>query len=266
MTAVPGGESAPPVLTRLEDLGGATVAHVVLNRPHARNAITVALAAALYDALVGAADAADVILIRGAGGHFCAGGDFHEVARLRAAGAAALRPLFTTFIAACELIAELPVPVVAAVEGYAMAGGFELIQSVDVAVLRDDAVLADNHLNFGMIPGGGGSQRLPRIVGTQRALGHILTGDRLTGAQAADWGLAYRSVPAARFEAAVTGLVANLAGKDSAALARAKKLVREGLRGSLADGLALETETVITHLGGDTAGAGISRFTGRRRP
>lgn len=285
-----GGEQ--PVLVRTEPVGAARVTHIVLNRPGSRNAITIGLAAALRDALqavgsqaVGSqaaasqdaasqaarsqapASQADVVVIRGAGGHFCAGGDFRQVSRLRKQGPGALRPLFATFMAACELITELPVPVVAAVEGYAMAGGFELIQACDIAVARDDAVLADNHLNFAMIPGGGGSQRLPRIVGPQRALGHILTGDRLTGAQAAAWGLVYRSVPAEEFEAAVTDLVTNLARKDRVALARAKRLVREGLRRPLADGLALETETIIAHLGGAAAGAGITRFTrGDHRP
>jgi enoyl-CoA hydratase/carnithine racemase len=255
----------PPVLTTVEQRGDKSVAHIVLNRPRARNAITVALAEGLGDALRAAAAEAQVIVIRGAAGHFCAGGDFHEVSRLRAEGPEALRRLFDAFIAACELIGELPVPVVAAVEGYAMAGGFELIQSCDIAIVRDDAVLGDNHLNFGMIPGGGGSQRLARIVGWPRALGLILSGDRLTGAQAEQWGLVYRSVPAAGFERAVADMTANLAGKDATALARAKHLVREGLRRPLRDGLALETETVIKHLGGAEASAGISGFTDRTR-
>lgn len=255
----------PPVLTTLERQGDTSVAHIVLNRPQARNAVTVALAEGLGDALRAAAAQAQVIVIRGAAGHFCAGGDFHEVSRLRAEGPDALRRLFDAFIAACELIGELPVPVIAAVEGYAMAGGFELIQSCDIAIVRDDAVLADNHLNFGMIPGGGGSQRLPRIVGLPRALGLILSGERLTGAQAGHWGLVYRSVPAADFERAVADMTANLAGKDPAALARAKHLVREGLRRPLRDGLALENETIIKHLAGAEAGAGISRFTDRTR-
>jgi enoyl-CoA hydratase/carnithine racemase len=251
-----------PVLTGIEERDGARVAHVVLNRPGARNAITVALAAGLRDALAHAAETADVIVLRGAGGHFCAGGDVQEVARLREQGPEALRPLFETFIGACELIAQLPVPVVAAVEGYALAGGFELVQSVDIALVREDAVLADHHANVGMIPGGGGSQRLPRLVGVPRALGHILTGDRLTGAQAAEWGIAYRSVPAASFEAELDALVANLAGKDRAALARIKALVRGGLHGSLSDGLAAEVESTLAHLSGDRA-AGTSRSTSR---
>lgn len=256
----------PPVLTAIERLGDARVARIVLNRPQARNAITVDLADGLTAALRAVAAQAQVIIIRGAGGHFCAGGDFHEVSRLRAEGPQALRRLFEAFGAACELIDELPVPVIAAVEGCAMAGGFELIQSCDIAITRDDATLADNHLNFGMIPGGGGSQRLPRIAGPQRALGLILSGDRLTGTQAEQWGLIYRSVPAAQFERAVADLTANLAGKDATALARAKRLVRDGLRLPLRDGLALETDTIIEHLGGVDAAAGISRYTGRGRP
>lgn len=252
-----------PVLLRVED----GVARVVLNRPAARNAITIALAASLRDALTEAAAQARVIVIRGAGGHFCAGGDFHEVSRLRAEGPDALRPLFETFIGACELIAELPVPAVAAVEGYAMTGGFELVQSVDIAIACGAAVLADNHANFGMIPGGGGSQRLPRIVGVPRALGHILTGDRLTGSDAAGWGLVYRSVPPEEFEVALAALVVRLTSKDRAALAQIKHLVRAGLHGSLRDGLAMEVDATLAHLGGDRAAAGIGRFTtARPRP
>ncbi|MEU9823032.1 enoyl-CoA hydratase/isomerase family protein [Pseudonocardia alni] len=254
-----------PVLSRIEERPDGRVAHLTLNRPQARNAITVGLARALHDALAAAADTADVIVVRGAGGHFCAGGDFHEVSRLREEGPEALRPLFETFVGACELIAELPVPVLAAVEGYAMAGGFELIQSVDIALLRDDAVLADNHANFGMIPGGGGSQRLSRIVGEPRALGHILLGDRLTGADAVDWGIAYAAAPAADFDALVERTVANLLGKDRDALTRIKQLVRGGLRGTLTDGLAAELSSTLAHLGGERAGAGIGRFTGRTR-
>lgn len=254
-----------PVLSRIEERADGRVAHLTLNRPQARNAITVALAGALHAALVAAASEADVVVVRGAGGHFCAGGDFHEVSRLREDGPEALRPLFETFVGACQLIADLPVPVVAAVEGYAMAGGFELVQSVDIALVREDAVLADNHANFGMIPGGGGSQRLPRIVGTPRALGHILLGDRLSGRDAVDWGIAYACAPADGFEALVENTVANLLGKDPGALARIKQLVRGGLDGPLGDGLSAETAATLAHLDGERAGAGIGRFTGRTR-
>jgi enoyl-CoA hydratase/carnithine racemase len=249
--------STPDVLTELRD----RVAHVTLNRPDAMNAITVALGEQLESALRDAAGDADVIVVRGAGGNFSAGGDYKELERLRAEGPEAMRELFEAFGRACELIAELPVPVVAAVEGVAMAGGFELMQSCDIALVAQDAKLSDNHANFGMVPGAGGSQRLPRLIGRQRALAHLLTGERLTGAQAAELGLAYRAVPAAELGAAVDTLVASLLKKERGALATIKRLVYEGLEMPLADGLAFERRTVVDHIAADGA---MDAFTVKR--
>jgi enoyl-CoA hydratase/carnithine racemase len=239
------------------------VGHVTLNRPEAMNAITVELGALLERSLrdLAADDTVRVIVVRGAGGTFSVGGDFHEVERLRAGGPDALTPLFVNFGRACAAIAELPVPVVAAVEGHAMAGGFELMQACDVALVRADARLADNHANFGQVPGGGGSQRLPRLVGRQRALGHLLSGERLTGEQAAAWGLAYRSFAAEDFEQGVAAFAERLADRSGDALTKIKKLVYGGLGTTLADGLALELDTVIAHVCGDAAGVGIAAFT-----
>lgn len=248
----------------LAEVDGA-VGRIRLNRPQARNAVTVALGRALHDHLVALAEVTRVIVIRGVGGHFSAGGDFEEVQRLRADGPEALRPLFENFGAACSVIAELPVPVVAAVEGYALAGGFELMQSCDVVVVRDDATIADNHLNFGQVPGGGSSQRLPRLVGRQRALAHILTGDRLSGADAVAWGLAYRAAPADEFDATVERVVAGLAEKDPRAVARTKRLVLDHLERPLSEGLAAERDGVIDHLGSDGAATGIEAFRARPR-
>ena len=237
---------------------------ITLNRPEAMNAVTIELALALEAALARLAEEADVIVIRGAGGNFSVGGDFEELERLRAKGETAMAELFDSFGRALALIAELPVPVVAAVEGYAMAGGFELMQAADIAIVADSARIADNHTNFGQVPGGGSSQRLPRLVGRQRALAHILTGDRLSGTEAAAWGLAYRAVPAAELDAAVCHLAERLAGKEREALARAKRLVYRGLELPLAEGLALERAEVLAHLAGDAAAEGIAAFTERR--
>ncbi|MES5824241.1 enoyl-CoA hydratase/isomerase family protein [Streptomyces sp. RG80] len=239
------------------------VGHVLLDRPEVMNAITVELGAQLERALTEVASAARVVLIRGAGGNFCAGGDFKELRRLRAGGPGAMAPLFDNFGRACALIATLPVPVVAVVEGYAMAGGFELMQSCDIALVREDARISDTHANFGQVPGGGGTQRLPRLVGRQRALAHILTGDRLSGAEAVAWGLAYRCLPDDGFEEAVAAFAERLGAMDPRALGTAKRLVYEGLRLPLADGLALERAAVLDHLGGAAAGAGIEAFTAR---
>ena len=251
---------APPVLTSLEG----SIGWLTLNRPEAMNAITVALAGALEAGLRRLADEAAVIVIRGAGRNFSAGGDVGEVARLRAEGPVALAGLFEGFGRALATIAELDVPVVAAVEGFAMAGGFELAQACDIVIVADDAVLADTHLRFGQVPGGGGSQRLPRLVGRQRAAAHILTGDRLSGPEAVEWGLAYRSVPAAELESAARALAERLAARSPAALARAKRLVVRGMELPLADGLAWERAEVVDHIMSDAGAAAIAAFSGRK--
>jgi enoyl-CoA hydratase/carnithine racemase len=251
----------PPVVLTAVDAGVGTL---TLNRPDAMNAITIELAVALEHGLTSLAEQADVIVVRGAGGNFCVGGDFHALQELRAEGPVAMAELFESFGRATAVIAQLGVPVVAAVEGFAMAGGFELMQASDLVIVADEAKIADNHSNFAMIPGGGGSQRLPRLVGRQRALSHILTGDRLRGPDAVAWGLAYKSVPVAELDAEVARVAAQLAGKDRLALARIKRLVDDGLRGSLDAGLALEREAVVAHIAGETGATGISSFTSNK--
>ncbi|GAB2972249.1 enoyl-CoA hydratase/isomerase family protein [Nocardioides montaniterrae] len=253
---------AAPV--RLEVADG--VARVWLDRPEALNAVTVALAEALECALLaaGADPSVRVVLVRGAGGSFCAGGDFDEVSRLRAEGPEALRTLFVAFGRACAAITRISQPVVVAVEGMAMAGGFELMQAADVALVRDDARICDNHVNFGMVPGGGGSQRLPRLVGRQRALGHLLSGDRLSGVEAVAWGLAYRSYAAAEFDDAVEAYVARLAGRSAASVATIKRLVRGSVDNDLDAGLQAEMTAVVDHISGEAGAASFAAFADRK--
>lgn len=240
------------------------VGRLLLNRPEAMNAITVELAQALEAGVRELAQECEVLVIRGAGGNFCVGGDFHELERLRQDGPEALAGLFAAFGRACEAVGEVDVPVVAAVEGYAMAGGFELLQASDVVVVRSDAKLADNHSNFDQVPGGGGSQRLARLVGRQRASAHILTGERLTGEEAVAWGLAYRCASADDFDATVEQVVSRLTGKSRIAMARTKRLIRDGLEMTLAEGLELERRTVVDHISGaEDAAAGIAAFRNR---
>jgi enoyl-CoA hydratase/carnithine racemase len=247
------------VTTRIEG----RVGHVTLDRPEVMNAITVAMGRELEQALLETASVADVIVVRGAGGNFCVGGDFHELQRLRGDGVDAMSELFDNFRRACAVIATLPVPVIAVVEGYAMAGGFELMQACDFAVVHPDARIADNHSNFDQVPGGGSTQRLARLVGRQRALAHILTGDRLSAEEAVAWGLAYRCLPADGFDNAVAALADRLATKSRVALGTTKRLVYAGTELSLDDGLELEAAAVLDHLTRDSAGAGIATFTTR---
>lgn len=243
------------------------VARIVLDRPEQLNAITIELGRELEQAILtlGSREDVGVVVVRGAGGTFCAGGDFEEVERLRAEGPQALRPLFEAFGAACRAIAEVPVPVVAVVEGAAAAGGFELMQAADLVLVRDDVKAGDNHIRFGQIPGGGSTQRLPRLVGRQRAMGILLGGERFDGPALVQLGLAYASWPAAEFEERVAAFVAALADRRRDAVVGVKRLVHEGLATDLESGLALELDAVVRHIAGDAGGAGAAAFGLRSR-
>lgn len=234
------------------------VGHVSLNRPECMNAVTTELASQLEHALseLSMDSAVNVIVIRGAGKNFCAGGDVVEVERLRSAGPTHLRALFDAFRRACDLITKIEVPVVAAVEGVAMAGGFELMQAADIVIVCDDAKIADSHINVGMIPGGGSTQRLPRLVGRQVALGLLLSGDRLSGLDAVRLGLAYRSFAPHDFDAGLHEFVAKLASRDRAAVTTIKKLVGGAGQQSLAQGLDDEITAVVAHI----ADHGVDEF------
>lgn len=247
--------------TRVED----GVAYLTLSRPEKLNAITVELATDLRTGLLSAGDdpAVAAVVITGAGGNFCAGGDVEEVERLRGEGPDRLAVLFQTFRQACDSIATLSVPVIAAVKGVAMAGGFELMLAADIVLVAADAKIADSHINFGMIPGGGSSQRLPRLLGRQTAAALLLSGDRLSGLDAVRLGLAYRSYPPTEFDGSVADFAAKLATRDRSATTRIKRLIGSAAELSLADGLDGEAEAVVAHI----CGRGVDEFAnvGRNR-
>ena len=241
------------------------IAWITLNRPERMNAITVALSRELEKAIVelGNDPTITVVVVRGAEGNFCAGGDFDEVELLRPQGPDALRQLFAAFHRACEAIARVDVPVVAAVEGVAMAGGFELMQACDIALVSEDARIADNHIKFGWIPGGGGTQRLARLVGRQQALGLLLSGDRISGADAMRLGLAYRSFPQPEFDDGVRRFAADLAARRREAVTSIKRLVYAGLEVALSAGLEDEIDSVVDHVCGHAGQNGVAAFRQR---
>lgn len=240
------------------------IGRITLNRPDRMNAVTVALASELAAALrdLGARPDLNAIVLRGSGGNFCAGGDFDEVERLRAQGPEALRYLFTEFRRACDTVAEVDVPVIAAVDGVAAAGGFELMQAADIVLVSDTARIADNHIRFGMIPGGGSTARLPRLIGRQQALALLLSGDRLSGCDAVARGLAYRAYPPKDFDPGVESFLRDLAGRSRQAVVSIKRLVGTGLSGSLDAALTNETDAVVRHIIGSGA-SGAAAFDSR---
>jgi enoyl-CoA hydratase/carnithine racemase len=144
-----------------------------------------------------------------------------------------------------------------------MAGGFELMQAADVVLVRDDARIADNHINFGMIPGGGSTARLPRIVGRQAALAMLLSGERMSGTDAVARGLAYRSFTPADFDTAVEMFLGLLAGRDRGAVTTIKRLVNDGLNQPIGQVLADETDAVVSLIGAQTGQDGVTAFKKR---
>lgn len=240
------------------------IGRLTLNRPEAKNALTVELSHALAAGVRELEADVDVIVIRGAGGTFCAGGDVAQLDALRGKGRDDLATMFTSFRDARSAIARAEVPVVAVVEGHAVAGGFELVLSCDVVLAAESAVLADIHSRFGQIPGGGGTQLLTRRVGLSRASALVLTGDTLTARQAQDWGLVYEVVPDAELDTALASLVKRLTRGSRAARAQSKRLMRHGIELPLDDGLDLELEAVLDHIMGEAGEAAVDAFTTRK--
>jgi enoyl-CoA hydratase/carnithine racemase len=242
------------------------VGNIYLDRPGRMNAINVELAVELGHAITELGRDADVqvIVIQGAGATFCAGGDFDEVLRLRADGATALRSLFTAFRAACDAIATVDVPVITAVRGVAAAGGFELMQAADIVLISEDARIADSHIKFGMIPGGGSTARLPRLVGRQQAMGLLLSGDEISGVEAVDLGLAYHAYPPDDFDQAVARFAAKLAARRRESVVAIKRLVRSALSASLDEALDAEVAAVVEHILATPADNTSEQFLTRR--
>ncbi|HWP35786.1 MAG TPA: enoyl-CoA hydratase/isomerase family protein, partial [Thermodesulfobacteriota bacterium] len=182
--ATPGGSR--PLVSLATD---GPVALLTLERPEAHNALSLALCEALLDALRRlAADPAGVrvVILTGRGPSFCAGADLKE---RRGQPPAWLRRHHRAIVSAVEAVAALPLPVVAAVHGHALGGGFELALACDLRVAADGARFGFPETTLGIIPAAGGTQRLPRLVGPAVAKELIFTGRRIDAAEAHRLGL-----------------------------------------------------------------------------
>jgi len=223
------------------------VATLYLNRPAKMNPLDWGTVKELLAALdIIEADAEiEIVVISGRGSAFSAGGDLDKYIGLYAAPAQFhdfLRDLYTLL----DRLERSTRIVIAAVNGVCVAGGLELILACDVVVVAEEARIADGHLNFGQLPGAGGSQRLPRAIGTLRAKELILTGRFISGQEARDIGLASICAPAGDLPATLERLIASLLQKSHAGRSGAKYLINEGLKGALHNGLELEL-TYVHH-------------------
>jgi enoyl-CoA hydratase/carnithine racemase len=237
------------------------VGHITLDRPDVLNALNHTIVLELEKAVRQLDSSARVILLEGAGNHFCAGADLQYLA-----GTQKIPELIAQINAAFFAIERALIPVVVAVQGYALAGGFELMQACDIVFVSDTASIGDQHANFGLIPGGGGSQRLPRLVGRQRALALLLSGDRLSGREAAAWGLAYRSVPAARLHDEALKFSRKVALKSREGLMVMKSLVNRSPEQSLDDSIKIEVDAFHEWIKNEDAQEGLRAFKEKRSP
>ena len=188
-------------------------------------------------AQVGADGEVSAVVIYGGERVFAAGADIKEMADLSyaqmAERSARLQASFTA-------VAQIPKPVVAAVTGYALGGGLELALCADFRVVGESAKVGQPEILLGIIPGAGGTQRLPRLIGPAKAKDLIFSGRQVTAAEALAIGLADKVVPDAEVYAAAVGLVKQYAGGPSLAIRAAKQAVDAGLEVDLATGLEIE--------------------------
>ncbi len=254
-------------LTTLTYAADGGIARAVLNRPAQLNAISPALLEDL-DRICEAVEkdrAVRVVTLTAAGRAFCAGADLKAVKEL-VLDAKRWSGFMRLWHRVFNRVEALPVPVIAGVHGLALAGGLELVLVADLVVMDATARLGDQHTNFGLIAGGGGSQRLPRLVGARRAKELMLLGGWVDAEQALAWGLVNRVVAAGGVAAAVEELARELARKSGGASRTAKRLVAEGLDLSLADGLELELRLAGEHMRSADAAEGLRAFAEKRTP
>ena len=227
------GEGSPSVLLAVD--GQSHIASLTLNRPESLNAISRQLAAELLaacDALSGREDVRAVI-VTGAGERaFCAGADLKERRML----APDERAAHTTAIeAAAEALAALPMPTIAAVRGFALAGGAELAIACDLRVAAEDATFGFPEVKIGIFPGAGGALRLPRIVGSGAARDLLFTGRRITAEDAFRLGLVDRLAPAESVVEAAVDLAASIAANAPLAVRAVKRALEESQGRQLAE-------------------------------
>ena len=235
-----------------------------LDRPP-MNALNVAVQEQLRAAAHEAANRADVraVVLYGGPNVFAAGADVKEMATLSyvemTARSSALQSAFTA-------VADIPKPVVAAVTGYALGGGCELALTADHRVAAEDARLGQPEIKLGIIPGAGGTQRLPRLVGPARAKDLIFTGRFVGAAEALAIGLVDRVVPAGEVYAAALEWAGQFAAGPAQALRAAKTAIDEGLEASLTTGLAIERAQFAALFATEDCVLGMTAFAGKTTP
>lgn len=229
------------VLTEHRD--GVTL--VTMNRPDALNALSGALRAALVETFrdLAADDATEVVILTGAGRAFTAGLDLKELG-----GETPPTVPAGTDVDVGAAMAAFEAPIIGAINGYAITGGFELALLCDILLCGRSARFADTHARVGVVPGWGLSQRLPRLIGLPRAKELSLTGNFLTAERADTWGMVNRVVEDEALLDEAWSLARDILTTEPVTRREVKRLLDLGWAGTLADGLAAEDAASRAHM------------------
>lgn len=230
------------------------VLRATIDRPEARNAINPAVADGLAAAVQRArATGARVLVLRGSAGTFCAGADLGFVlSTIDQPGALAGDGPFGALIGRLnDVLLELetaPFASVAVVEGFALAGGCELLLACDVVVADEAARIGDRHLELGLLPGGGGSVRLHKALTPARSRWLLLSGEMISGREAAEWGLVTRAVPAERLDEIAEAMIIRLASRSADAISGMKEMIAAVRDVPVRQGVSAERRIFLDHM------------------
>ncbi len=244
------------------------IGYLTLNRPDALNAIDETVLESFPKVLETAVSDQSIkaLVISGAADVFCVGLDIDLLGRAFD-DLNYFRNVLERFKNLLLQIEAAPLPVIAAVNGLARAGGFELILACDLVIAADEARIGDTHLAFGIVPGGGATQRAPRKLGHQVARELIFTGRWMKGKEAAEAGLALKSVPRSDLESAVERIAELLRPLSRPCLAETKAVMDTGKDLPLEEGLDVELEHFIRFLEQEpTSREGYNAYIERREP
>jgi enoyl-CoA hydratase len=251
--------SSPVLLERPAD----HVAVVRINRPDARNALNMEVRRLIADHLAALTDDTSVRCVILAGGEkaFAAGADIREMAE-----ADPIEMMKRNAFRLWQQIAICPKPMIAAVRGFALGGGCELAMHADIIVAGDSAKFGQPEIRIGIIPGGGGTQRLPRAVGKFKAMKMLLTGDIITAQEADAMGLVSEVVPDAEVEARALALAVQIAQLPPIAARQIKECVLAGQDMSLHSALMLEAKSIQLSFASFDQKEGMAAFIEKRKP